>query len=60
MQFNDTRIQEFGKNDGIQSVLHCQEKFFVSYLFDICFKDFKSDILLIGLFLSFQNDYEIN
>ena len=30
MQLNDTKIQEFGKNDGIQSVLHCQEKFSIS------------------------------
>ena len=27
MQLNDTKIQEFGRNDGIRSVFHCQEKF---------------------------------
>ena len=32
MQLNDTKIQEFGRNDGIKSILHCQEKFFISNL----------------------------
>ena len=32
MQLNDTRIQEFGRNDGIKSVSHCQDKFFVRFL----------------------------
>ena len=35
MQLNDTRIQEFGRNDGIKSILHCQEKFFISNLFNL-------------------------
>ena len=30
MQLNDTKIQEFGRNDGIQSILHCQDQFFTS------------------------------
>ena len=30
MQLNDTRIQEYGRNDGIQSILHCQDQFFIS------------------------------
>ena len=30
MQLNDTKIQEFGRNDGIQSILHCQDQFFIS------------------------------
>ena len=29
MQLNDTKIQEFGRNDGIRSVFHCQDKFFI-------------------------------
>ena len=31
MQLNDTKIQEFGRNEGIKSVLHCQVTF-LSYL----------------------------
>ena len=31
MQLNDTKIEEFGRNDGIKSISHCQEKFFISY-----------------------------
>ena len=27
MQLNDTKIQEFGRNEGIESVLHCQDTF---------------------------------
>ena len=30
MQLNDTRIQEYGRRDGIQSILHCQDQFFIS------------------------------
>ena len=33
MQLNDTKIQEFGRNDGIRSVFHCQDKFFISSYF---------------------------
>ena len=29
MQLNDTKVQEFGRNDGIRSVFHCQDKFFI-------------------------------
>ena len=29
MQLNDTKIQEFGRNDGIRTVFHCQDKFFM-------------------------------
>lgn len=29
MQLNDTKIQEFGRNDGIRTVFHCQDKFFI-------------------------------
>ena len=29
MQLNDTRIQEFGRNDGVRSIFHCQEKFLI-------------------------------
>ena len=32
MQLNDTKIEEFGRNDGIESISHCQEKFFIKYL----------------------------
>ena len=31
MQLNDTRIQEYGRNDGVHSILHCQEKFYTSF-----------------------------
>ena len=30
MQLNDTKIEEYGRNDGIQSILHCQDQFFIS------------------------------
>ena len=30
MQLNDTKIEEYGRKDGIQSILHCQDQFFIS------------------------------
>ena len=30
MQLNDTKIEEYERNDGIQSILHCQDQFFIS------------------------------
>ena len=41
MQLNDTRIQEYGRNDGIQSILHCQDKFFISHAFKFWVQTFK-------------------
>ena len=35
MQLNDTKIQEFGRNDGIRTVFHCQDKFFILSIFSI-------------------------
>ena len=32
MQLNDTKIQEFGRNDGVESFLHCQGKFYIFHL----------------------------
>ena len=35
MQLNDTKIQEFGRNDGIRTVFHCQDKFFILSIFSV-------------------------
>ena len=38
MQLNDTKIQEFERNEGIKSVLHCQDTvFFLLILRDLKF-----------------------
>ena len=29
MKLNDTKIQEYGRNDGVHSILHCQDKFYL-------------------------------
>ena len=44
MQLNDTKIQEFGRNDGVESFLHCQGKF---YIFHVVCMDFDSKLKVI-------------
>ena len=49
MQLNDTKIQEFGRNDGIESFLHCQEKF---NIFHVVFMDSDSKLKAIYSIMS--------
>ena len=34
---NETKIDEFGKTDGILSALHCEDEFFIRHVFNIDF-----------------------
>ena len=45
MQLNDTRIQEYGRNDGVHSIFHCQDKFYISFYKIYALTRFLSDIL---------------
>ena len=49
MQLNDTKIQEYGRKDGIQSISHCQDKFFISYAFKIWAQTFKCMLRIYAL-----------
>ena len=46
MQLNDTKIQEFGRNEGIESVLHCQDTFLSNLNFNQTpsFDDFEPSV----------------
>ena len=45
MQLNDTRIQEYRRNDGVHSIFHCQDKFYISFYKIYALTRFLSDIL---------------
>ena len=62
MQLNDTRIQEYGRNDGVQSVLHCQDKFYPQFsIFNAYLKFIRwQDFCLICFEEEANNDYDLS
>ena len=52
MQLNDTKIDEFGKQDGIKSIYHCQETFFIIFRCEIgpSDKNFENHLTWLILF----------
>ena len=56
MQLNDTKIQEIGRNEGIKSLLHCQDTF-LPYLnfIQIQSSDDQSKLPVSTMFVTSEN-----